>query len=41
MAALGHKVVKEETRGESIAVKIDALEGSQKILSDSLIELVN
>ena len=40
MATLENKVVKEETRGEIITVKIDALEATQKTLADSLIALV-
>jgi hypothetical protein len=41
MTALGHKVAKEEVRGDTIVVKIDALEATQKVLSESLVVLVN
>jgi hypothetical protein len=41
MAAIGNKVAKEESRGDIIAVKIDSLEDTQKVLSDSLVILVN
>jgi hypothetical protein len=33
MAAIGNKVAKEESRGDIIAVKIDSLEDTQKVLS--------
>jgi hypothetical protein len=41
MASIGNKVAIEATRGDNTTVKIDAIESSQKILSESLIELVN
>jgi hypothetical protein len=40
MATIENKVSEEETRGEIITVKIDALEKTQKTLADSLIALV-
>jgi chromosome segregation ATPase len=40
MAAIGNKVAKEESRGDIIAMKIDSLEDTQKVLSESLIDLV-
>jgi len=40
MATLENKVSEEETRGEIITVKIDALEKTQKTLAESLIALV-
>jgi hypothetical protein len=39
VTALGQKVGKEEARGDTIVVKIDALEDTQKILFESLIKL--
>jgi hypothetical protein len=41
MAAIGNKVAKEETRGDIITVKIDSLEDTQKVLSESLVVIVN
>jgi hypothetical protein len=41
MLSIGNKVENEATRGAITTVKIDALEDSQKVLSLSLIELVN
>jgi hypothetical protein len=41
MAEIGIKVAKEENRGDIIAVKIDSLEDTQKVLSESLMILVN
>jgi hypothetical protein len=41
MAAIGNKVAKEESRGDIIAVKIHSLEDTQKVLSESLVILVN
>jgi hypothetical protein len=38
MAAVGNKVAKEESRGDIIAVRIDSLEDTQKVLSESLID---
>lgn len=41
MRALGSKVAEEETRGNRTSIKIDAIECTQKVLSDGLIGLVN
>jgi hypothetical protein len=41
MVEIGIKLAKEESRGDIIAVKIDSLEDTQKVLSDSLVILVN
>jgi hypothetical protein len=39
MAEMVIKVAKEESRGDKIEVKIDSLEDTQKVLSESLIIL--
>jgi hypothetical protein len=41
MAAIENKVAKEESRGDIIAVNIDSLEDTQKVLSESSVLLVN
>jgi hypothetical protein len=41
MAAIGNKVANKERRGDIISVKIDSLEDTQKVLTDSLVVLVN
>jgi hypothetical protein len=41
MVAMGNKVAKEESRGNIVAVKTDSLEDTQKVISESLVLLVN